>query len=164
LPPLSSYVSPSQLNIQIPYETTTGTALLAVSNNGLVATNSFTVSASAPGLFTQTSRVPGRSPPPPAAVGDNNYALFVTGAGEVSPPVATGAVPTGSQVPVPRLPVSVTVGGVAASLNYVGIPSWSVGTLQVNFTVPQNAPLGPQPVVVTVGTASSPVAVTFTVQ
>jgi len=83
---------------------------------------------------------------------------------EVSPEVANGAVPTGTQVPVPLLPVSVTVGSVAATLDYVGLPSWSVGTLQVNFTVPPNAPLGPQPVVVTVGTASSPVAVTFTVQ
>ena len=77
----------------------------------------------------------------------------------MSPPIATGA-----QVPVPRLPVSVTVGGVEATLNYVGLPSWSVGTLQINFTVPPNAPLGPQPVVVTVGSASSPVAANFTVQ
>jgi uncharacterized protein (TIGR03437 family) len=158
------YVSPSQLNIQIPYETTTGTALLAVSNNGLVATNSFTVSASAPGLFTQNQQGTGPITATSSGGRGQQFALYVTGAGEVSPPIANGAVPTGSQVPVPRLPVSVTVGGVAASLNYVGLPSWSVGTLQVNFTVPQNAPLGPQPVVVTVGTASSPVAVTFTVQ
>ena len=92
------------------------------------------------------------------------FALYVTGAGEVSPPIATGAVPTGTQVPVPLLAVSVTVGGVAAHLDYVGLPSWSVGTLQVNFTVPPNAPLGAQSVVVTVGSASSPAAATFTVQ
>jgi uncharacterized protein (TIGR03437 family) len=56
-----------------------------------------------------------------------------------------------------------TIGGVKATLDYVGIPSWSVGTLQINFTVPSSAPLGVQPVVVTVGTASS-VAANFTVQ
>jgi len=158
------YVSPDQLNIQIPYETTTGTALLAVSNNGLVATNSFTVSASAPGLFTQNQQGTGPITATSSGGRGQQFALYVTGAGEVSPPIATGAVPTGTQVPVPLLPVSVTVGGVAANLAYVGLPSWSVGTLQVNFTVPQNAPLGAQPVVVTVGSASSPVAVTFTVQ
>jgi len=158
------YVSPLQLNIQIPYETTTGTALLAVSNNGLVATNSFTVSASAPGLFTQNQQGTGPITATSSGGRGQQFALYVTGAGEVSPPIATGAVPTGTQVPVPLLPVSVTVGGVAANLDYVGLPSWSVGTLQVNFTVPQNAPLGAQPVVVTVGSASSPVAVTFTVQ
>jgi uncharacterized protein (TIGR03437 family) len=158
------YVSPGQLNIQIPYETTTGTALLAVSNNGLVAANSFTVSASAPGLFTQNQQGTGPITATSSGGRGQQFALYVTGAGEVSPPIATGAVPTGTQVPVPLLPVSVTVGGVAANLAYVGLPSWSVGTLQVNFTVPQNAPLGAQPVVVTVGSASSPVAVTFTVQ
>jgi len=158
------YVSPSQLNIQIPYETTTGTALLAVSNNGLVATNSFSVSPSAPGLFTQNQQGTGPITATSSGGRGQQFALYVTGAGEVSSPIATGAVPTGTQVPVPLLPVSVTVGGVAAVLDYVGLPSWSVGTLQVNFTVPPNAPLGPQPVVVTVGTVSSPVAVTFTVQ
>jgi uncharacterized protein (TIGR03437 family) len=66
-------------------------------------------------------------------------------------------------VPTPLLAVSMTIGGVTAHLDYVGIPSWSVGTLQINFTVPQNAPLGVQPVVVTVGTAAS-VAANFTVQ
>jgi uncharacterized protein (TIGR03437 family) len=66
-------------------------------------------------------------------------------------------------VPVPLLAVSMTIGGVTAHMDYVGIPSWSVGTLQINFTVPSSAPLGVQPVVVTVGTASS-VAANFTVQ
>jgi uncharacterized protein (TIGR03437 family) len=159
------YVSPLQLNIQIPYETTTGTALLAVrNNNGQVATYSFQVSASAPGLFTQNQQGTGPITATSSGHRGQEFALYVTGAGEVSPPIATGAVPTGTQVPVPLLPVSVTVGGVAATLDYIGRPSWSVGTLQVNFTVPQNAPLGAQPVVVTVGTAVSPVAVTFTVQ
>ena len=157
------YVGPGQLNLQIPYETATGTALLAVSNNGLVATYSFPVSASAPGLFTQNQQGTG----PIAAISSGGrgqeFALYVTGAGEVSPPIATGEVPGGPQVPVPLLPVSVKIGGVAAHLDYVGLPSWSVGTLQINFTVPPNAPLGSQPVVVTVGSASSPGAATFTV-
>ena len=157
------YVSPTQLNIQIPYETTTGTALLAVSNNGLVATYSFPVSASAPGLFTQNQQGSGPIAATSSGSRGQAFALYVTGAGEVSPPIATGAVPAGTQVPVPLLAVSVTIGGVAAHLEYVGIPSWSVGTLQVNFTVPSNAPLGVQPVVVTVGSASSPGAATFTV-
>jgi uncharacterized protein (TIGR03437 family) len=59
-----------------------------------------------------------------------------------------------------------TIGGVTVppqGMTYVGIPSWSVGTLQVNFTVPQNAPLGVDPVVVTVGSAAS-AAANFTVQ
>jgi uncharacterized protein (TIGR03437 family) len=154
------YVSSSQLNIQIPYETATGTALLTVGNNGQVATYSFPVSASAPGIYLQSGNAI-----TPNAGGSRGqiYTLFITGAGEVSPPVATGAGPTGSQVPVPLLAVSMTVGGVAARTNYMGIPSWSVGTLQINFTVPPSAPVGLQPVVVTVGSAAS-AAANFTVQ
>jgi uncharacterized protein (TIGR03437 family) len=157
------YVGPGQLNLQIPYETATGTALLAVSNNGLVATYSFPVSASAPGLFTQNQQGTGPITAISSGGRGQEFALYVTGAGEVSPPIATGAVPGGPQVPVPLLPVSVKIGGVAAHLDFVGLPSWSVGTLQINFTVPPNAPLGSQPVVVTVGSASSPGAVNFTV-
>jgi uncharacterized protein (TIGR03437 family) len=154
------YVSPSQLNIQIPYETAAGTALLAVSNNGLVATSSFTVSASAPGIYLQSGNA---ITPDAGGRRGQIYTLFLTGAGEVSPPVSTGAGPAGSQVPVPLLPVSITVGGVAAQTDYVGIPGWSVGTLQINFTVPPSAPVGLQPVVVTVGSAAS-AAANFTVQ
>jgi uncharacterized protein (TIGR03437 family) len=158
------YVGPGQLNLQIPYETAAGTALLAVNNSGLVATYSFSVSASAPGLFTQNQSGTGPITATSSGGRGQTFALYVTGAGEVSPPVATGAGPAGTQVPVPLLPVSVTIGGVAAHLEYVGIPVWSVGTLQINFTVPTNAPGGSQPVVVTVGSASSPAAATFTVQ
>jgi len=51
----------------------------------------------------------------------------------------------------------VTVGGVADPQPlFVGIPTWSAGVTQINFTVPANAPLGPQPVVVTVGGVASP--------
>jgi uncharacterized protein (TIGR03437 family) len=157
------YALQQQLNIQIPYETATGTALLAVNNNGQVATYSFTVSASAPGIYLGPT---GAITPNASGSRGQVYTLFITGAGEVSPEIATGAAPTGTQVPVPLLTVSMTIGGVAVppqDMMYVGIPGWSVGTLQINFTVPQNAPVGVQPVVVTVGSAAS-AAANFTVQ
>jgi uncharacterized protein (TIGR03437 family) len=150
------YVSPGQLNIQIPYETAVGTALLAV--NG--ATYSFPVSASAPGIYMGAGNA---IVPNPSGSRGQIYTLFVTGAGQVSPPVSTGAAPAGTQAPTPLLSVSMTIGGIAAPTDYIGIPSWSVGTVQINFTVPPNAPVGVQPVVVTVGSASS-AAANFTVQ
>ena len=69
------------------------------------------------------------------------------------------------RVPKPIQAVSLTVGGVpvATPLPFLGIPSGFVGVTQVNFTIPTNAPLGPQPVVVTVGSASSlPAYITVT--
>jgi uncharacterized protein (TIGR03437 family) len=54
------------------------------------------------------------------------------------------------------------VGGVTASETdgnwFLGIPGWSVGVTQINFTVPAGVPAGRQPVVVTVGTTPTPAA------
>ncbi len=46
------YVSPGQLNIQVPYEIGAGPAIVAVDNGGQVAAFPFTVTMTAPGLFT----------------------------------------------------------------------------------------------------------------
>jgi uncharacterized protein (TIGR03437 family) len=51
-----------------------------------------------------------------------------------------------------------TIGGLPAATNFVGIPSGLVGVTQINFTVPATAPLGRQAVVVTVGNVASPPA------
>ena len=58
-------------------------------------------------------------------------------------------------VPAGELSLEVTVGGVDAATSYVGVPSWSVGVLQINFTVPLTAAPGPQLVVVSVGGVAS---------
>jgi uncharacterized protein (TIGR03437 family) len=63
-----------------------------------------------------------------------------------------------SQLPKPQLPVTVTVGGVPATIPFIGIVSGLVGVTQINFTIPNGVPTGVQPVVVTVGTAASPPA------
>ena len=89
----------------------------------------------------------------------------MTGEGDVTPALHTGATPaTGTavaQLPQPRLPVAVTVGGVAASIQFLGIPPLLVGTTQINFAIPTNVPTGVQPVVVTSnGITSAPANIT----
>jgi uncharacterized protein (TIGR03437 family) len=81
--------------------------------------------------------------------------VYVTGVGAVTHNPGDGAAPTGSEVPKPTQAVTVTVGGVTAQTSYVAIPSWSVGVLQINFTIPSSTPTGRQPVVVTIGTTAS---------
>jgi uncharacterized protein (TIGR03437 family) len=159
------YVSSSQLNIQIPYETGSGPAILGVNNNGQVASFVFPVTASAPGIFTDFKQPPSLVPFSTGKRGDTLLA-FITGEGEVSPPLATGATPfVATPVPLlpqPLLPVTVTVGGVTAPIAFVGIPSGLAGVTQINFVIPNDAPVGAQPVVVTVGSVASP-AVSLTV-
>lgn len=148
--------SASQINLQIPYEIPARTALLAVNNNGQVATYSFNVAPANPGIFYNYNS--GLLTPIGAAAPGQSVVFFITGEGDVSPFVTTGSTPTGAaitQPPVPRLPFTMTVGGVPVTPFFVGIPSWSVGVTQVNFTVPANVPGGKQPVVVTVGDVPS---------
>jgi uncharacterized protein (TIGR03437 family) len=57
----------------------------------------------------------------------------------------------------------VTVGGVTAATNYIGIPAGYAGVAQINYQIPSTVSFGSQPVVVTVGGVSSkPATITVT--
>ncbi|HUO32421.1 MAG TPA: protease pro-enzyme activation domain-containing protein [Bryobacteraceae bacterium] len=147
------YVSPTQLNIQIPYEVTANSVdTLRVNNNGESVFYSFKVAATAPGIFTFDNGAP---VPFSTAKQGQEITLYMTGAGAVSPTVATGSAPAAdtpvSELPAPAAAVSLTVGGVAATIDFIGIPTWSVGVVQINYTIPPNAPLGSQAVILSVG-------------
>jgi uncharacterized protein (TIGR03437 family) len=153
------YVSPGQVNLQIPYETQPGSATLTLWTAFDSTTYRFQVASAAPGIFTFAD---GSINPTRTATRGQTVTLFLTGEGQVTPTLATGTSPAAAtplaQLPRPRQSVSVTVGGVPAQTTFVGIPSGLVGVTQVNYTIPTTAPLGAQPVVVTIGTTSSPPA------
>jgi uncharacterized protein (TIGR03437 family) len=91
----------------------------------------------------------------PAAVGDEVVAYF-TGGGPV---MASGTLSTGEPAPAGLSPVSgnssITVGGQAAVVAYIGLTPGSIGLYQANFTVPEIAK-GSYPVVITIaGTPSN---------
>jgi uncharacterized protein (TIGR03437 family) len=158
------YISPIQLNVQLPYETAAGTAVLGVNNNGQVTSTTFSVKPTGPGIFTAGN---GALVPIPSARRGESILLYVTGEGDTSPMIGTGAPPSDStpldKLPAPRQSLTMTIGGVPVSPFFVGIPYGLVGVTQVNFTVPANAPLGLQPVIVTVGgVASKAVALNVT--
>jgi len=150
------YVSPGQINLQVPYEIpVNSTATLTLNNNGQSTSVSFVVAAAAPGIFTDgNGAIAGKG----SAERGETATLYLTGAGAVTPTVADGAAP-GSFTPQPVQSVTVTIGNITAPTRYVGIPPGLVGVTQINYVVPSNAPLGRQPVVVTVGTVSSPPAI-----
>ena len=153
------YVLPQQMVVQIPYEAGAGPAVLAVNNNGQVAFYRFQIAVAAPGIFTapDLSLAPNASGKP----GDTLLA-FVTGDGDLTPTLATGATPAAStalsRLPKARLPLTLTVGGVPATLAFYGVPNGFAGVTQINFVVPANAPAGVQDVVVTVGGVPSAAA------
>lgn len=151
------YVSPNQLDIQIPYEAGIGPSVLAIDNNGQIASFSFPMVVSAPGMLTFLLD-PSFHMTASAQPGDV-LITYITGEGDTTPFIATGATPVSgtpvAKLPQPLLPVTVTVGGVPATVLFVGIIPGVAGEMQLNFQVPAAAS-GPQPVVVTVGNSSSP--------
>jgi uncharacterized protein (TIGR03437 family) len=159
------YISPGQVDLQIPYEVPVGTsATVTLNNNGQVASQSITIAAAAPGIFTDQN---GSAVPSPSAKAGQVISIFVTGAGAVSPAIATSAAPSSqtatTALPNPVQTTTVTVGNVNASTQFIGIPPGLVGVVQINFVVPNGLALGSQPVVVTVGgVASAPATLTIT--
>lgn len=150
------YISPGQLNVQIPYETPPGPARITVNNNGQTSSIFVTVDAAAPGIFTDASRA---LVPTNRASGGQVIEMYMTGAGAVTPTIATGAAPS-LQTPIANLPrptqaARVTVGGVDAAIIFIGIPPALAGVTQVNFRVPATLPAGVHQVVVTIGGVDS---------
>jgi len=146
------YAASGLLNVQIPYQTATGAATLSINNNGVVTTQQITISAAAPAIFTDPT---GAIVPDPSVPRGQVAYVYITGYGSVSPAISTGAAPSSStplnDLPQPTQSVSVTVGGVPATIQFIGITAGLTGAMQVNFVVPDSVPTGPQPVVVTVG-------------
>ena len=157
------FISPGQINLQIPYEVGGSTAVLGINNNGKVAASTFPMSSAAPGIFAyQGALVPAAS-----ARAGQTIVGFITGDGDVTPTLATGATAaagsTLAQLPQSRQPLSLTVGGEQARIVFNGIVPGLIGVTQVNFTVPADVAAGDQPVVVTAGGVSStPVKLTVT--
>jgi uncharacterized protein (TIGR03437 family) len=159
------YVSPSQLNVQIPYETTANSpAVVSVNNNGQVTTQTLQVAAAAPGIFTSST---GALVPTASAALGQEVAFYITGAGAVSPAIPDGAAPATStalaDLPKPVQATTVTIGGADATIGFIGIPEGLVGVTQINVQIPNGIAAGAQPVVVTVdGVASAAATITIT--
>ncbi|SPE33297.1 Peptidase S8 and S53, subtilisin, kexin, sedolisin (fragment) [Candidatus Sulfopaludibacter sp. SbA3] len=155
------YVSPGQINLQVPYEAGAGPAMLAINNNGQIAAFPFQVAAAAPGLLpTAYDNSTGAPVSTAQAGGDGVLLLFMTGEGDVTPTLATGATPSSTvtdptKLPHSRLPLTMTIGGVSVTPLFAGIPSGLVAETQIDFQVPAGVPAGKQPVVVTVGGVSA---------
>jgi uncharacterized protein (TIGR03437 family) len=151
-----TYASPTFLIVQVPFAAGAGPAVLGVNNNGEVAGFAFQMSPASPGIFADAG---GNVLPTPTVKAGTAVALYVTGTGDVTPALKTAYSPAAgtplANLPVPVLPLSVTVGGAPAFVEFAGITPGLLGVMQVNILVPASTPTGNQAVVVTVGGAAS---------
>jgi uncharacterized protein (TIGR03437 family) len=167
------FVSPGQVNAQVPYEANVGTAKLIVQSNGVSSTAvNFVVAATGPGVFTppQSNHVLARNladgtlnaSETPARPGQYVTA-YLTGQGLVDPKVTTGDVaPSSPPFSEPLAAVQVKIGGVAATVQFAGLaPGFIDGLLQMNVLVP-DVPPGELSFDVTVGgVAASPTIISI---
>jgi uncharacterized protein (TIGR03437 family) len=156
------YVSPTQINFQVPPQTSAGTATVAVSVNGSPAgAMGVNVQPAAPGIFlldqqraaalNQDNSTNSVTQP---AVADSAVSLFVTGLGAVDPPVASGAAAPLDSLSTATASVTATVGGQPATVIFAGLAPGFAGLYQVNIIVPQLAP-GNYPVQLAAGSVTS---------
>lgn len=156
------YVSPGQINLQVPYGVGAGPGVIGINNNGEVAGYAVRIAPASPGIFTDASGVV----TPTAAVKQNGaLTLYLTGAGDISTSLATAFAPSLTtpiaQLPRPLLPVSATIGGAQVFIQFAGVAPGLIGVTQVNLLIPASVPTGLQPVVITInGVPSNPALVT----
>jgi uncharacterized protein (TIGR03437 family) len=154
-----AYVSPGQINAQVPYAIAAGNAILeAQSGAGKSAPVSFSVSATAPGVFVTTGgQAIAQNFPGYAANSSQNpvqpgqyLIVYLTGQGLVNPAVATGAAAPSAPLALPVAPVQAQIGGASAVITFAGLMPGFAGLLQMNLIVPE-IPAGEQPLDISIG-------------
>jgi uncharacterized protein (TIGR03437 family) len=160
------FISPTQINVQAPTDTATGSVSVIVKNNGATsAAFSAQLNPFSPAFFQYGGQPyaiatrfpdnallanPGAITGTVAAKAGDILTLWATGFGATSPATPAGIVVTGA--PAVATAPTVTVGGVNAPLVTSAVLSpGSAGLYQISVQLPANVPKGDVDVVATVG-------------
>jgi uncharacterized protein (TIGR03437 family) len=156
-------VTPDQINVQVPFNTTTGQMPVVVTNaNGASAAFTQTVAAQAPallfdevgGYIFKTSDSSLVRPENPVVAGDA-IAILCTGLGVTNPAGPTGVILTQDQLLPVAVQPTVTIGGRAAPVAAAVAAPGFIGLYGVIAAVPPGVTSGNQPVIVRSGTIAS---------
>ncbi len=170
------YVSPGQVNILTPSDALSGVVKIQLANNGATSaavvaegqptSPSFFVFGAGPYVLAQhadgsllgpATLYPGATTP---AKPGETVVLYANGFGSTSVPVVDGAsAQSGTLSPLPV----VTVGGIAATVAYAGLPG-PPGEFQFNVVIPASISNGDQPISATYGGVSTQSGTLITIQ
>jgi uncharacterized protein (TIGR03437 family) len=177
------FVSPTQINLQAPSDTATGTVNVAVTTSAGNASSTVTLGQYAPSFSLLNSRYPAAIVLTPGGPGNSGAGydiigpsgtfsypsrplqagetvlLYGVGFGPTNPTVPAGQVFSGA-APCVVLP-QVTIGGVSATVNFAGIVE--AGLYQLNVVVP-NAGSGDQLLQASAGGLATPNNIFLTLQ
>ena len=172
------YTSATQVAAVAPFELSGSQAQILVQYQGQTS-SSFTASVAAvsPAIFTLNGSGTGQAVAinstdnsvnggnHPASAG-SYVSLFLTGAGQTSPGGQDGLENgyNGGALPKPVASVSMTIGGITTTANYIGAAPFAIaGVMQINALVPAGLSAGNVPVVIRVGGVSTQPGVTIAV-
>lgn len=145
------YVSSTQINAQVPFETPTGPVTVQVQRaDQTTGTQTVMVAAASPGIFTVLQngvtvgailhgKTFGPVTPTDPAVPGETLSIYATGLGALQQPVASGTLPPSPPPETTALP-TVTIGGVAATVGYSGLAARLAGVYQINVQMPAVTP------------------------
>lgn len=165
VPGYLAYASPSQINLQVPWELAgQSTAQLKVIVGSQTYSNVITLALSdyAPAFFEaspgvvsaldENYRVINASNP---AVRGQTIQLYANGLGPVANAPASGDPASTTALSQTNSTATVTIGGANATVLFSGLAPGLVGLYQLNVTVPTIISAGNQPVVVSIGGQTS---------
>jgi uncharacterized protein (TIGR03437 family) len=158
------YVSPGQIDAQIPFELQSGQQyqVLVSANNALTTPQPIQLSAAAPGLaanpdgtliaqHSDGTLVSQTSP----AMGGEYLVVYLAGLGDTTVPVASGTASPSSPLAQPSVTPTLTINGAPSPILFAGLTPGLVGLYQMNFQVPTGLPAGDITIVVSQNGQSS---------
>jgi len=169
------YAGQGQINAIIPYglPVNTNTQVIVQQGNAYTSPQAITLSAAAPAIFTKSGEGTGQGviirpdgqyaePGTPAQAGDE-IVLYAVGLGETTPLATAGLAATSSPLLWAAAPVSLTIGGQNARVDFAGLAPGFAELYQINAAVPAGVKGDSVPVVLTAAGQPSP-TVTMAVQ
>jgi adhesin/invasin len=158
------YVSPGQINFQMPSGVKAGTVQLTVTNGALQGSADSAVGLASfdPGMFVEADgraaalnqNLSVHTPATPQPAGAL-IIVFATGQGPTTPSIGDGTGAPASPLSYVNAPVAAQIGGKAAQVVFAGLAPGFVGNTQFNLIIPQGLAPGDQPVVVTINGVTS---------
>jgi uncharacterized protein (TIGR03437 family) len=161
------YISPTQINVQVPWEVGTDqNATVSVTNGIWNAVMNADIQSSSPGIFEIDANRDGAilhsdftlvSSSNPAASGET-VLIYATGLGPVTPAQADGAEASGTELATAANP-QVNIGSQVATVAWTGLAPGFVGLYQINAVVPNGLSSGNNSISLRTAGTSSNIAV-----
>jgi len=163
------FVSPSQINAQLPFQTDGNVTLILRTPGGVSDSFNMTLLPAAPSVFRNGVAGPDTSVPAVIRASNNllvtgsnpvhrgdSLVIYLTGMGRTSPAVEAGQPAPGDPPVSVLIAPEVTIGGVGLPVYFAGLSPGQIGVYQINVRVPDLVPIGlAQPLTITQGSGST---------